>query len=270
MPSEVLSRTVSRLAVLIDADNAEASLVEPLLKEVANYGNANVARIYGDWTRPQLTSWKDKLLKFAIQPIQQFSYTSGKNSTDSALIIDAMDLLYSNTFDGFCIVSSDSDFTRLACRIRASGLFVYGFGEKKTPEPFVKACDKFIYIEIFKTEQASTKDAQDKLEKTDSKLKKNEDKLEKTDSKLKKDEDKSEKTDSKLKDDREVLKVIKDAYKTIAKDDGWANIGQLGNQLSKLSPPFDTKKYGHGKLGKFIQAIDVFEIKGSKIKLRNK
>jgi hypothetical protein len=144
MPSELLSRA-ARLAVLIDADNANASLVEPLLKEIANYGTANVKRVYGDWTRPQLTSWKDKLHKFAIQPIQQFSYTSGKNSTDSALIIDAMDLLYTNNFDGFCIVSSDSDFTRLACRFRESGRFVYGFGKKKIPEPFVKACiDLFI------------------------------------------------------------------------------------------------------------------------------
>ena len=126
----------NRLAILIDADNAKASLVEPLLKEIAKYGTANVKRIYGNWTSPQLSSWKDKLNKFAIQPIQQFSYTSGKNATDSALIIDAIDLLYTNNFDGFCIVSSDSDFNRLACRIRESGLFVYGFGEKKTPEPF--------------------------------------------------------------------------------------------------------------------------------------
>ncbi|MDZ4876486.1 MAG: hypothetical protein CLLPBCKN_005906 [Chroococcidiopsis cubana SAG 39.79] len=128
----------TRLAVLIDADNANANLVEPLLKEIAKYGTANVKRIYGDWTRPQLSSWKDKLHKFVIQPIQQFSYTSGKNATDSALIIDAMDLLYTSNFDGFCIVSSDSDFTKLACRIRESGLVVYGFGEKKTPEPFQK------------------------------------------------------------------------------------------------------------------------------------
>lgn len=128
----------NRLAILIDADNAKANLVEPLLKEIAKYGTANVKRIYGNCTSPQLSSWKDKLNKFALQPIQQFSYTSGKNATDSALIIDAMDLLYTNNFDGFCIVSSDSDFTRLACRIRESGLLVYGFGEKKTPELFKK------------------------------------------------------------------------------------------------------------------------------------
>lgn len=143
MKGEVQFRA-DRLAVLIDADNASASIIEPLLKEIAKYGTANVKRIYGDWTSTQLSSWKDKLNKFAILPIQQFRYTTGKNSTDSSLIIDAMDLLYTQNFDGFCIISSDSDFTRLACRIRESGLSAYGFGEKKTPEPFVKACDKFI------------------------------------------------------------------------------------------------------------------------------
>jgi len=146
MKGEVQFRA-DRLAVLIDADNA-TSFIEPLLKEIAKYGTANVKRIYGDWTSPQLSSWKAKLHQFAIRPSQQFSYTSGKNSTDSALIIDAMDLLYTQNFDGFCIVSSDCDFTILADRIREYGLVVYGFGEKKTPEPFVKACDKFTYTEI--------------------------------------------------------------------------------------------------------------------------
>ncbi len=148
MKSEVQFRS-DRLAVLIDADNASAKLIEPLLKEIAKYGTAHVKRIYGDWTNTQLSGWKDKLNKFAIQPMQQFRYSVGKNSTDSALIIDAMDLLYTQNFDGFCIVSSDSDFTRLASRIRESGLVVYGFGEKeKTPEAFISACDKFIYTEI--------------------------------------------------------------------------------------------------------------------------
>ena len=137
-----------RLAVLIDADNAQPGITEGLLAEVAKYGTAHVKRAYGDWTGPQLKGWKDALLTHSIQPIQQFGYTKGKNATDSALIIDAMDLLYSGRLDGFCLVSSDSDFTRLAARIRESGLIVYGFGEKKTPEPFVAACDKFIYSEI--------------------------------------------------------------------------------------------------------------------------
>src|SRR3984885_1837788 len=141
------TENTARLAVLIDADNAQPSITEGLLAEVAKYGTAHVKRAYGDWTAPQLKGWKDQLLTQSIQPIQQFGYTSGKNATDSAMIIDAMDLLYSGRFDGFCLVSSDSDFTRLASRIRESGLIVYGFGERKTPKPFVAACDKFIYIE---------------------------------------------------------------------------------------------------------------------------
>jgi len=144
-----------RLAVLIDADNASANLIEPLLEEVAKYGTANVKRIYGDWTNNQLSGWKGKLHTYAIQPIQQYSYVSGKNATDSALIIDAMDLLYTGNFDGFCLVSSDSDFTRLACRLREAGLFVYGFGRKQTPISFQKACDKFTYTEIFGLEDAA-------------------------------------------------------------------------------------------------------------------
>jgi uncharacterized LabA/DUF88 family protein len=138
-----------KLAVLIDADNAQPSIVEELLAEIAKYGTANVKRIYGDWTGPHLKGWRDVLLVYSIQPIQQFRYTVGKNATDAAMIIDAMDLLYTDKFDGFCIVSSDSDFTKLASRIREAGLVVYGFGEKKTPEPFVSACDKFIYKEVF-------------------------------------------------------------------------------------------------------------------------
>src|ERR1700688_3624079 len=143
----------TRLAVLIDADNAQPSITEGLLAEVAKYGTAHVKRAYGDWTAPQLKGWKDQLLAQSIQPIQQFAYTRGKNSTDAAMVIDAMDLLYSGRFDGFCLVSSDSDFTRLAARLRESGLTVYGFGERKTPKPFVAACDKFVYIENLRREQ---------------------------------------------------------------------------------------------------------------------
>src|SRR3954466_9663335 len=143
----MVSENAARLAVLIDADNAQASITEGLLAEVAKYGTAHVKRAYGDWTATNLRGWKDQLLAQSIQPIQQFAYTTGKNATDAAMVIDAMDLLYSGRFDGFCIVSSDSDFTRLAARIRESGLTVYGFGERKTPKPFVAACDKFIYID---------------------------------------------------------------------------------------------------------------------------
>lgn len=248
MQGEPLSRA-ARLAVLIDADNADASLVEPLLKETANYGTAYLKRIYGDWTRPHLSSWKDKLLKFAIQPMQQFNYTSGKNSTDSALIIDAMDLLYTNNFDGFCIVSSDSDFTRLACRIRESGLLVYGFGERKTPESFVKACDKFIYIEILKELE---KELQSLSETVLVKEEKQANKHAKKD---------LEKINSELKQNKKLLSLVKNAYTAIAEEDGWANLGQLGGQLNKLSPSFNSKTYGYKKLRELIQAIDMFEIK---------
>src|SRR5580693_3176453 len=141
------TENTARLAVLIDADNAQASITEGLLAEVAKYGTAHVKRAYGDWTAPNLRGWKDQLLAQSIQPIQQFAYTTGKNATDAAMVIDAMDLLYSGRFDGFCIVSSDSDFTRLAARLRESGMTVYGFGERKTPKPFVAACDKFVYTE---------------------------------------------------------------------------------------------------------------------------
>src|SRR5574337_1888803 len=155
MEPPMATESASKLAVLIDADNAQPSLIEALLAEIAKYGTAHVKRAYGDWTDNHLKSWKDELLKQSVQPMQQFGYTRGKNSTDSALIIDAMDLLYSGRFDGFCIVSSDSDFTRLAGRIRESGLIVYGFGERKTPEPFVAACDKFIYVENRSEEHTS-------------------------------------------------------------------------------------------------------------------
>ena len=142
-----------KLAVLIDADNTPPAIIDALLAEIAKYGIASVRRIYGDWTTPNLRGWKDVLLEQAIQPIQQFRYTVGKNATDSALIIDAMDLLYTEKLDGFCIVSSDSDFTRLASRIREAGLIVYGFGEKKTPKAFVGACDKFVYTEILREDE---------------------------------------------------------------------------------------------------------------------
>ena len=142
-----------KLAVLIDADNAQASVVSELLEEIARYGTASVKRAYGDWTTGHLKSWKNVLHKAAIQPVQQFAYTQGKNATDSALIIEAMDLLHAGNLDGFCIVSSDSDFTRLATRLREAGLRVYGFGEQKTPDPFVKACDKFVYLEILKPQK---------------------------------------------------------------------------------------------------------------------
>jgi uncharacterized LabA/DUF88 family protein len=218
-----------RLAVLIDADNAQSSIIDGLLAEVAKHGVASVKRIYGDWTKPLLKGWKDVLLQHAIQPIQQFSYTKGKNATDCAMIIDAMDLLYSNRFDGFCIVSSDSDFTRLASRIREAGLFVYGFGEKKTPQPFVSACNKFIYTEILTKEDEPSKRLKPK--KT-----------------------------AELKGDTRLVNLLRAAVDASADDSGWANLATVGNKIVNQAPEFDSRNYGYEKLGELIKASKLFDI----------
>ncbi|NEP15743.1 MAG: NYN domain-containing protein [Leptolyngbya sp. SIO4C1] len=220
-----------RLAVLIDADNANAKLIEPLLNEIAKYGVPYVKRIYGDWTKPHLSHWKSKLNELAIQPIQQFSYTHGKNSTDSALIIDAMDLLYTRNFDGFCLVSSDSDFTRLASRLRESGLLVYGFGEKKTPQAFVSACDKFTYVEILRNSAQSAASHAGKHSQTGKSL------------------------------NKKILQLFKDAYEAVSGEDEWIHLGPFGSQLNKLSPSFDPRNYGYSKLGQLVKASNLFEIK---------
>lgn len=217
-----------KLAVLIDADNAQPSIVDSLLSEIANYGVASVKRIYGDWTAPGLKSWKDVLLQHSIQPIQQFAYTKGKNATDSAMIIDAMDLLYTNNFDGFCIVSSDSDFTKLASRIRESGLLVYGFGEKKTPSPFVSACDKFIYTEVLRA----------KLDESGAIAKK---------------------SSSELKQDTKLVSLLRNAIEVSSDDSGWAQLGPVGSNIAKQAPEFDPRNYGFGKLGELVAATKLFE-----------
>jgi len=244
MRSDLPIRT-TRLAMLIDADNASANLIEELLQEVAKYGTAHVKRIYGDWTNTRLNKWKEKLNQFAIQPMQQFAYTTGKNSTDSALIIDAMDLLYTQNFDGFCIVSSDSDFTRLASRIRESGLIVYGFGEKKTPEPFIKACDKFIYTEILgQIEELPDADSPTTNAKP----------AQTASSNLKA-------IGQKLKTNKDLMKLLNDAYEAISEEDEWVHLGAFGSQLTKLSPSFDSRNYSYKKLSDLIQATDIFEVK---------
>lgn len=261
MMNEVQSRS-HRLAVLIDADNANAELIEPLLKEISKYGTAHVKRIYGDWTSPQLNKWKDKLNKHAIQPIQQFGYTTGKNSTDSALIIDAMDLLYTENFDGFCIVSSDSDFTRLASRIRESGLVIYGFGERKTPEPFISACDKFIYTEILKQEDTILATSENLLKEVN---------------KANSDKNQAQKTEAakaqKLRSNKKLIKLLRDACEAVTEDEEWIHLGQLGSQLTKISPDFDSRNYGYTKLSSLVEAIDIFQIKKTSkivyVKLKN-
>ncbi|GHV86121.1 hypothetical protein AGMMS50230_17290 [Spirochaetia bacterium] len=223
-----------KLAVLIDADNTQAVIIEGLLAEVAKYGVASVKRIYGDWTSTNLRSWKDKLLDFAIQPIQQFSYTTGKNATDSAMIIDAMDLLYSEKLDGFCIVSSDSDFTRLASRLRESGRRVYGFGEKKTPRAFVSVCDKFIYTEILRDRE----DDEDDTAASGAP---------------------AAKTRKDFKGDRRLLKLLRDTVEDLADDSGWAYLGGVGQKITLRSSEFDPRNYGFRKLADLFRAIPQFE-----------
>lgn len=213
----------SKLAVLIDADNAQAAICTELLAEISKYGIASVKRAYGDWTTTNLKGWKDHLHKHAIQPIQQFSYTQGKNATDSSLIIDAMDLLHEGHLDGFCLVSSDSDFTRLANRIREAGLVVYGFGEKKTPEPFVSACDKFIHTEVLRVDDA--RNASDESQ------------------------------------NRDLKKIVVDAIDAVSSDDGWASLGGVGAHIVKTAPSFDPRNYGYDKLGKLVRSLSYLETK---------
>jgi uncharacterized LabA/DUF88 family protein len=235
----------ARLAVLIDADNAQPSITEGLLAEVAKYGTAHVKRAYGDWTQPQLKGWKDQLLAQSIQPIQQFAYTRGKNATDAAMVIDAMDLLYSGRFDGFCIVSSDSDFTRLAARLRESALTVYGFGERKTPKPFVAACDKFIYIENLTFNSDDEEDAAaDGGHPHGTTVKPAR---------------RKPATAAELKNDVSLVTFLRNALEAASDDDGWAPLAGVGNIITNQRPDFDPRSYGYGKLSDLITATTLFE-----------
>lgn len=234
-----------RLAVLIDADNVPYSNVKEMLEEIAKYGIPTFKRIYADWTKPTVSGWKTVLLENAITPIQQYSYTQGKNATDSAMIIDAMDILYSGKVDGYCIVSSDSDFTKLAIRLREAGMKVFGFGEKKTPRPFISSCDKFVYLEIL------SKKIDDDEEKHDNFT---------DDKKVYKRKIRSAYTKPMLKADRELVNLINDSIEDIADENGWAFLGDLGNFLLKKQPNFDPRNYGYGKLVPLIKSFDRFEI----------
>jgi len=232
----------TKLAVLIDADNAQASIIKELLAEISRYGTANVKRIYGDWTTEHLRNWKAVLNELAIQPIQQFAYTSGKNATDSSLIIDAMDLLHTGHLNGFCLVSSDSDFTRLATRIREAGLIVYGFGEKKTPKAFVAACDKFVYTEILRTvlEPVSTFEAVPRP------------------AEARKEE---VKTAEPVSEAPKLEPMIRSAIKAIPSDDGWVPLAQVGYMLQKIDPAFDSRNYNYPRLGELARHQKYLEIK---------
>ena len=225
----------NKLAVLIDGDNIPSAYITEMLQEIAKYGNPTIKRIYGDWTKPHLNKWKSVLLENAVNPIQQYAYTQGKNATNSAMIIDAMDILYSNKVDGFCLVSSDSDFTKLATRLREAGKNVIGIGEKKTPEPFIVACDKFIYIEILKNQNKEIES------KNSSKSK----------------EDKKDDVD---KITPKVIKLIASTISDIADEDGWAFLGDVGSLLQKKQPNFDSRNYGFQKLTPMINSINKFEV----------
>lgn len=222
------------LAVLIDADNANPAIVEGLLTEIATLGVASVKRIYGDWTTPNLGTWKKALLEHSIQPIQQFSYTSGKNATDSAMIIDAMDLLYTKNFGGFCLVSSDSDFTKLAARLRETGCVVYGFGEQKTPRPFVSACDRFIYTEVFLIKP----DSPDTTSMAAM----------------------PKRSNKELRGDTALLRLIRSSIEARSDESGWASLSQVGALMSKTANDFDPRTYGYAKLSGLLQAIGLFDI----------
>ena len=229
--------STARLAVLIDADNTTKlpSMIEALFAEIAKYGTATVKRIYGDWTQPNLAPWKKVLAEHAIQPIQQFANTTGKNATDSALIIDAMDLLYTNRFDGFCIVSSDSDFTRLAVRIREAGLTAYGLGEQKTPKPFVSACDKFIYTELLATVEEAAEQAAPK-----------------------------KKSAKELRGDTRLMGLLRGGIKAASDEDGWAHLGAVGQHISKQAPDFDSRTWSYRKLSDLVVAIGLFDVEHRK------
>jgi hypothetical protein len=226
----VAEADATRLAVLIDSDNTTASVTTELLEEIAKYGTPTIKRAYGDWTTPHLGGWKDELLRHAIQPVQQFAYTRGKNSTDSALIIDAMDLLYAGNVEGFVIVSSDSDFTRLATRLRESGQIVYGLGRRSTPAPFVAACDRFIYLDLLS--------------------------------------EKPQEAGPAASDDEEpappppnLKRILSTAISSTSKDDGWSNLGEVGSYLIKSHAAFDPRDYGHTKLGELVRAEPYVEVK---------
>lgn len=227
-----------RLAVLIDADNAQDAVIEGILAEIARFGEATVKRIYGDFTTQQSARWKKVLQKYSIKPVQQFAYTKGKNATDSMLIIDAMDLLYTRKFDGFCLVSSDSDFTGLAIRIREEGLVVLGFGERKTPEPFRNACNKFVFTEVLRPA-----------------LEGNELDVEVQDPKLSKEHNKSTKKDE-VEDKKSIFptQFLLTALEQSSDDEGWAELGTFGSYLNKLQPDFDSRLYGYKKLSQLVKA----------------
>ena len=240
MPNDNLSTLRNKIAILIDGDNAQSSLLPEMLVEAGKHGQVTVRRIYGDWTTNNMNSWKDVLNYHAFQPIQQFRYTVGKNATDSAMIIDAMDILHSRVVEGFCLVSSDSDYTRLATRIRETGIFVMGIGEKKTPKAFVNACDLFVYTENLVAEKKATQQKQSHARKT-----------------------------AKSKDGKEELDpmpILTQAFEMTVGQDGWARLDTMGNNLYQLDPGFDPRTYGQRQLSRLIKSLkEQFEMRTQEI-----
>lgn len=231
----MLDTTDLRIAVLIDADNIPYSNIKGIMEEIAKYGTPTFKRIYGDWTKPTVSGWKSVLLENAITPVQQYSYTQGKNATDSAMIIDAMDILYSGKVNGFCLISSDSDFTRLATRLREAGMVVFGIGEQKTPKPFISACDKFIYIEIIAVPDETDETSNEKVKKVSKKH--SIDKINKKD-----------------------INLIATSISDLADENGWAFLGDVGNLVMKKQPNFDPRNFGFPKLTPLIKSLKQFEI----------
>lgn len=229
--------TDRRIAVLIDAENVSEKYIKNIMDEISNHGTPTYKRIYADWTKPQLAAWKTVLLNCSITPIQQYSYTSGKNATDAALIIDAMDILYSKNVDGFCIVSSDSDFTKLAARLREAGMYVIGMGEKKTPMPFIAACEKFKYLEVLAAIPVGGNETQAVVRK-----------------------EKPEPPKESMANKKELVEAIKIIITESSDEDGWANLGEVGTRLNKRYPDFDTRNYGHAKLTPLVSSFNQFEI----------
>ena len=241
----------TRLAVLIDGDNTTPTIIEALLAEIAKYGSATVKRAYGDWTTPNLRGWKEAINAHAIQPMQQFAYTTGKNATDSALIIDAMDLLYTGNLDGFCLVSSDSDFTKLASRLRESGKTVYGFGEPRTPRSLVAACDKFVYLDVLR----SSEEPERLSEKAPAPMAP------------------ARKSTGELRSETKLLKLLREGINAASDDDAWADLGGVGSYVAKQQPAFDSRNWGYAKLIDLVTAIGLFEVKraaGQGVRVREK
>ncbi len=258
-----MAESSSRIAVLIDSDNVSADHIANVLAELARYGTTSVRRMYGDWTTDRLRGWKSAANEYSIQPIQQFSYTTGKNATDSALIIDAMDLLHQNRLDGFALVSSDSDFTRLAARLRESGAQVFGFGERKTPTPFVNACDVFTYLDALRVDGVeAVPSARGSREPDDARIEAGAPGPDKT-------------APHALRGDTRLMNLLRSGIAGGADEDGWANLSNVGSTIRKQSPDFDSRNWGYAKLGDLIEAIGLFELEripipngGSKLQVR--